>query len=145
LIVRWVRRFLFFVVPHQFSPDTGEWPQNQILIPDWTYFHCPGTTLVGKWPENQNFYSYCPLRLPKNRGAASNGQGHQMSVRSCRYFGHDQQQQFFGQSLFQRNFPLSTLTPINRYFVINIYNRPPHLMSLCKAFWGLFFISMIND
>jgi len=22
-----------------------EWPENQILIPDWTYFHCPGTTL----------------------------------------------------------------------------------------------------
>jgi len=24
----------------------GEWPENQILIPDWTCFHCPGATLV---------------------------------------------------------------------------------------------------
>jgi len=32
--------------PYQFSQDTGEWPENQILIPDWTYFHCPGTTLL---------------------------------------------------------------------------------------------------
>jgi len=23
----------------------GEWRENQILISDWTYFHCPGTTL----------------------------------------------------------------------------------------------------
>jgi len=28
------------------SVDIGEWLENQILIPDWTYFHCPGTTLV---------------------------------------------------------------------------------------------------
>jgi len=27
--------FLFFVVPRQFSKDIGEWPENQILIPDW--------------------------------------------------------------------------------------------------------------
>jgi len=26
--------------------DFGEWLENQILIPDWTYFHCPGATLV---------------------------------------------------------------------------------------------------
>jgi len=38
--------FYFFVVPHQFSQDIGKWPENQILIPDWTYFHCPGTTLI---------------------------------------------------------------------------------------------------
>jgi len=25
----------------------SEWPENQILIPDWTYFHCPGTTQHG--------------------------------------------------------------------------------------------------
>jgi len=30
----------------QFSKDIGEWLENQILIPDWTYFHCPGATLV---------------------------------------------------------------------------------------------------
>jgi len=29
----------------QFSQDIGEWLENQILIPDWTYFHCPGATL----------------------------------------------------------------------------------------------------
>jgi len=40
LIVGWCGRFLF-IVPRQFSPDVGEWPENQILIPDWTYFHCP--------------------------------------------------------------------------------------------------------
>jgi len=34
-----------FVVPRQFSQDIGEWPENQILIPDWAYFHCPGATL----------------------------------------------------------------------------------------------------
>jgi len=45
LIVGWWGRFLFFVVPRQFSQVIGEWPENQILIPDWTYFHCPGATL----------------------------------------------------------------------------------------------------
>jgi len=46
LIVSWCGRFLFFVVPCQFSQGIGECPENQILIPDWTYFHCPGATLV---------------------------------------------------------------------------------------------------
>jgi len=46
LIVGWCGRFLFFVVPRQFSQDIGEWPENQILIPDWTYFHCSGATLM---------------------------------------------------------------------------------------------------
>jgi len=27
-------------------PFFGEWLENQILIPDWTYFHCPGATQV---------------------------------------------------------------------------------------------------
>jgi len=45
LIVGWREQFLFFVVPCQFSQVVGEWPGNQILIPDWTNFHCPGTTL----------------------------------------------------------------------------------------------------
>jgi len=48
LIVGWCGRFLFFVVPRQFSQDSGEWPENQILIPDWTYFHCPGATLLNE-------------------------------------------------------------------------------------------------
>jgi len=45
MIVGWCGQFLFFVVPRQFSQDIGEWPENQFLIPDWTYFHCPGATL----------------------------------------------------------------------------------------------------
>jgi len=45
LIVGWCGRFFFFVVPRQFS-QVGEWSENQILIADWTYYHCPGTTLV---------------------------------------------------------------------------------------------------
>jgi hypothetical protein len=40
-------------VLRQFSQDIGEWPENQILIPYWTYFNCPGATLVGEWPGNQ--------------------------------------------------------------------------------------------
>jgi len=51
LIVGWSGRFLFFVVPRQFSQDIGEWPENQILIPDWTDFHCPGATRL--IPANQ--------------------------------------------------------------------------------------------
>jgi len=43
-----VQTILFFVVPRQFSRSHGEWPENQILIPNWTYFHCPGTTLFQK-------------------------------------------------------------------------------------------------
>jgi len=30
----------------QFSQVVGEWLENQILILDWAYFHCPGATLV---------------------------------------------------------------------------------------------------
>jgi len=45
LIVGWCGQFLIFVVLHQFSQVVGEWLENQILIPDWTYFYCPGTTL----------------------------------------------------------------------------------------------------
>jgi len=48
LIVGWCGQFLFFVVSHQFSQVVGEWSENQILIPDWAYFHCPGTTLEQK-------------------------------------------------------------------------------------------------
>jgi len=29
-------------LPSQFSQVVGEWLENQILIPDWTYFHYPG-------------------------------------------------------------------------------------------------------
>jgi len=38
--------FCCCLVPHQFSQDIGEWRENQFLIPDWTYFHCPGATLT---------------------------------------------------------------------------------------------------
>jgi len=46
LIVGWCGQFLFSVVPRQFSQDIANWPENQILILDWTYFHCPGATLL---------------------------------------------------------------------------------------------------
>jgi len=45
LIVGWCGQFLFSVVPRQFSQVIANWPENQILIPDWTNFHCPGATL----------------------------------------------------------------------------------------------------
>jgi len=40
-----VQTIFIFVVPYQFSQDICKWPENQILISDWTYFHCPGATL----------------------------------------------------------------------------------------------------
>jgi len=45
---------IYPVPANHFSPSLstiliGEWPENHILIPDWTYFHCPGTTL-NKYP-----------------------------------------------------------------------------------------------
>jgi len=48
------------VVPRQFSQDIGEWPENQILIPDWTYFHCPDTTLI-LWGRSNTIHSSCVL------------------------------------------------------------------------------------
>jgi len=63
LIVGWVGAddFFFFVVPRQFSPqDIGEWPENQILIPHWTYFHCPGTTLE-KQEKDYNGHQICSM------------------------------------------------------------------------------------
>jgi len=58
--------FIFFVTC-QFSQDIGEWPQNQILIPDWTYFHCPESlgegnqnllqqTFASKWKFSKKCY-----------------------------------------------------------------------------------------
>jgi len=44
LIVGW--SYLFFLLPRNDFQDIGEWAENQILIPDWTYFHCHGATLV---------------------------------------------------------------------------------------------------
>jgi len=39
--------FIFLLsLPCQFSQDIGKWPENQILIPDLTYFCCPGATLL---------------------------------------------------------------------------------------------------
>jgi len=37
--------FYFLLSSVQFSQVVGKWPENQILIPDWTYFCCPGATL----------------------------------------------------------------------------------------------------
>jgi len=51
---RLVRTILFFVAPHHFSLDIGEWPKNQILIPDWTNFHCPGATRNRKKERGKN-------------------------------------------------------------------------------------------
>jgi len=70
LIVGWCGRFLFFVVPRQFSQVVGEWRENQILIPDWTYFHCPDTTLQSYLARRNNFpltsndwYFFCLFQL----------------------------------------------------------------------------------
>jgi len=41
-----VRTIFIFCCPPSFSQVVGEWPENQILISDWFYFHCPGVTLV---------------------------------------------------------------------------------------------------
>jgi len=46
LIVGWSGQFLIFVVPCHFSQVVAKWPENQILIPNWTYFHCPDANLV---------------------------------------------------------------------------------------------------
>jgi len=35
-----------FCCPSSIFTDIGEWLENQILIPDWPHFHCPGATLV---------------------------------------------------------------------------------------------------
>jgi len=60
---RLVRTIFLFVVPRQFSQVVGEWPQNQILIPDWAYFHCPGANLVG----TDNFYFF--FVVPRKGGS----------------------------------------------------------------------------
>jgi len=36
----------WFQLREKIDWQEGEWPENQILISDWTYFHCPGATLV---------------------------------------------------------------------------------------------------
>jgi len=61
LIVGWCGRFLLFVVPRQFSQDIGEWPENQILISDWTYFHCPGASLFFLSPATARHNHGCLL------------------------------------------------------------------------------------
>jgi len=69
LIVGWCGRFLFFVVPRQFSQDIGEWPENQILIPDWAYFHCPGATLWNLIPHGSQLWVIMVLLASlQNRG-----------------------------------------------------------------------------
>jgi len=68
LIVGWSGQFLFFVVPRQFSQDISEWPENQILIPDWPYFHCPDTTLT-----TEGGYSYSLLAHHEQKEADGGG------------------------------------------------------------------------
>jgi len=65
---RLVWTILIFVVPHQFSPDIGEWPENQISIPDWTYFHCPGATLVQQESIKKIISGQCLLKIDKDNG-----------------------------------------------------------------------------
>jgi len=57
--------FLFFVVPCQFSQDivVGGWPENQILIPEWTYFHCTGATLTNQQHPEQTVLLYDMAKL----------------------------------------------------------------------------------
>jgi len=45
---RLVRTIFIFCCPLPIftKVDFGEWPENQILIPDWTYFHCLSATLI---------------------------------------------------------------------------------------------------
>jgi len=46
---RLVRTIFIFVVLGQFSQVVGlvgEWLENQILIPDWTYFHCQNSIFL---------------------------------------------------------------------------------------------------
>jgi len=73
LIVSWCGQFLFFVVPRQFSQVVGEWPENQILIPDWTYFHCPGATLFGLFQKFTYLLSYY-FSLPKQSIVLAEGE-----------------------------------------------------------------------
>jgi len=42
--VRTIFIFLLFLVNFHKTLVSG--PENQILIPDWTHFHCPGATLL---------------------------------------------------------------------------------------------------
>jgi len=52
-----------FVVLRQFSQHVGEWPENQILIPDWTNFHCPGATLPNNRPQDKDNLAFCRTTL----------------------------------------------------------------------------------
>jgi len=38
--------FYFLLSLINFHKTFGKWSENQILIPDWTYFHCPGSMLA---------------------------------------------------------------------------------------------------
>jgi len=69
LIVGWCGRFLFFVVPHQFSQDICKWPENQILIPHWTYFHWrhpserpQNQILIPNWAYFQHHPDFLPMK-----------------------------------------------------------------------------------
>jgi len=47
----WLVWMIFiFCCPSSIFTSPGEWPENQILIPDWTYFHCLGATLFIQLP-----------------------------------------------------------------------------------------------
>jgi len=49
----------------------GEWPENQILIPDWTYFHCPEAIRITQPPKNQFHPRQTAMDEAKNEPEAS--------------------------------------------------------------------------
>jgi len=90
LIVGWCGQFLFFVVLRPFFQVVGEWRENQILIPDWTYFYCPGTTLDMHTPPHafldprKNPAAYEEPTPPATRTLAGAIQVHHLTIPSAR-------------------------------------------------------------
>jgi len=60
-----VQTIFIFCCPLAIFQDIGQWPENQILIPDWAYFHCPGATLLKNQSKFISFNSGC-LTQPFN-------------------------------------------------------------------------------
>jgi len=57
--------FYFLLPLANFQQANGEWAENQILIPNWTYFYCPDALPI--------YISTSPsLKTPIGEGFASN-------------------------------------------------------------------------
>jgi len=74
--------FIFFVIPRQFSQHIDEWLENQILIPDWTYFHCPTTTQTTQisLANEKSIFEFYPTKIfpvLRSLGAQPNEMLHQ--------------------------------------------------------------------